>query len=231
MSKRIDIMDGRLATGLRGGLIYTEVLGWIDLGHARGGDIIRLMQKINAGEASSGKTYDVTYSKSMVDGKTRLRLGKFITWRIRKGQTYFERQSIALAMMMTLSRKFENFQHSFPNNLITDSGFSGEDLVSDLLGFYRIMTCINLFPLLKPVSKEEAQKRWDYYGKIGSWKNETFKPLLFPDPAIYPNPQPYFGHLPDIMRTITPYKNWESGNVGIATANGNFMQLGGEAML
>ncbi|MDF7650572.1 hypothetical protein PUG42_18700 [Erwiniaceae bacterium L1_54_3] len=231
MSKRINIMDGKLAPGLRNGLIYNEVLGWIDLGHARGGDITRLLQKINAGESSGGPSYDVTYSQSMADGKTGLRLGKFIKWRIRKGRSYFERQSIALAMMMTLAMRFEDFQSSFPNNLITDSGFSGEDLVSDLLGFYRVMACMNPFPLLQPVSKEEALKRWDHFGEIGSWKNQTFNPLLFPDPERFPNAKPYLGHLPSFMKTITPYSDWKSGNVGIATADGNFMQFGGKPML
>ena len=129
-------------------------------------------------------------------------------------------------MIMTLARRFEATQGSFPNNLITDSGFSGEDLVSDLLGFYRIMSCINPFPMLRPVSKEEALKRWDYYGKIGSWKNETFKPLLFPDPERFPNIKPHRGQLPNFMQTIRPYSNWKSGNVGLATADGSFIQFG-----
>lgn len=41
MSTRNEIIDGSQAASARGGLIYTEVLGWIDLGHARGDDIIR----------------------------------------------------------------------------------------------------------------------------------------------------------------------------------------------
>lgn len=69
MSIQEDIIDGSLAYSSRRGLIYTEVMGWVDLGHAQG---------------------------------------------------------------------------VFLNNVITDSGFSGEDLVSDLLGFYRIMSCIIL---------------------------------------------------------------------------------------
>ncbi|KIS43432.1 hypothetical protein LG58_410 [Kosakonia radicincitans YD4] len=129
-------------------------------------------------------------------------------------------------MMMTMARKFEGFQAAFPNNVITDSGFSGEDLVSDLLGFYRVMSIQHPFDMLRPVSKEEALKRWDYYGKIGSWKNETFLPLLFPDPEKFPNARPRKGVLPNFMRTITPYNNWASGNIGIATANGGFIQGG-----
>lgn len=39
MSVREEIVDARFADGLKYGLIYTEVLGWIDLGHAQGNDI------------------------------------------------------------------------------------------------------------------------------------------------------------------------------------------------
>jgi len=83
--------------------------------------------------------------------------------------------------------------------------------------------------MLRPVSKEEALKRWDYYGKIGSWKNDTFQPLLFPDPERFPNAKPRKGHLPFFMQTIHPYSDWKSGKVGIATADGNFMQFGKSA--
>ncbi len=115
MSKRSDIIEGTLAAQARGGLIYTEVLGWIDLGHARGDDIRTLMKKIDAGESMNEEYYDVTYAQSMVSPKQIIRAGKFIKWRIRKGRPYYERKSIALAMMMTMARKFELFQGAFPN--------------------------------------------------------------------------------------------------------------------
>ncbi|ELY2742604.1 hypothetical protein SMC28_003282 [Cronobacter turicensis] len=55
MSKREDIVDGRLSASLKYGLIYTEVLGWIDLGHAQGNDIRKLLAQLEAGEASGQK--------------------------------------------------------------------------------------------------------------------------------------------------------------------------------
>jgi hypothetical protein len=223
MSKRSHIIDGIDASTAPKGLIYTEVLGWIDLGHARGTDIIILMEQLNSGELSGKEQYSVTYRQSMTGFYGNLKAGKFITWRIKRGRSYFERQSIALAMMMTLARKFESFQSSFPNNLVTDSGFSGEDLVSDLLGFYRVMSIQNPFPLLRPVSKAEALKRWDYYGPIGSFKNETFLPLLFPDPEKFPHARPRKGALPGFMQTIRPYDDFRSGNVIVASRDGSFM--------
>lgn len=126
-------------------------------------------------------------------------------------------------MMMSLARKFEGLQASFPLNLATDSGFSGEDLVSDLLGFYRVVSIQNPFEMLRPVSKSEALKRWDYYGKIGTWKNDSFFPLLFPDPEKFPNAKPRRGVLPNFMKTIKPWNDLHSGIVGIASADGSYM--------
>ncbi|MBS1204097.1 MAG: hypothetical protein H6R25_996 [Proteobacteria bacterium] len=126
-------------------------------------------------------------------------------------------------MMMSLARKFEGLQSSFPVSLATDSGFSGEDLVSDLLGFYRVVSVQNPFGMLRPVSKDEALKRWDYYGKIGALKNETFRPLLFPDPERFPNPRPRKGELPNFMKTVRPWSDFRSGIVSISSANGSYL--------
>ena len=103
-------------------------------------------------------------------------------------------------MMMALARNFEAMQASFPCHLVTDSGFSGEDLVSDLLGFYRVISSQNLFPALRPVSKAEALKR----GPIGSFKNDSFLPLLFPDPEKFRNARPRKGRLSYFMQTVRP---------------------------
>ncbi|EQA1583324.1 hypothetical protein V5K30_RS21385 [Enterobacter hormaechei] len=222
MSKRQDIIDGR-EYGSPYGLIYTEVLGWVDLGHAQGTDIRKLLRNIDIGESSGSEYYEVVYSQSMIDPTRTMKMGKFISWRIKRGRTYSERKSIALAMMMSLARKFEGLQSSFPLSLTTGSGFSGEDLVSDLLGFHRVVSIQNPFDLLRPVSKADALKRWDYYGKIGSWKNETFIPILFPDPDKYPNARPRKGELPNFMKTVRPWNDFHSGIVSIISADGSYI--------
>lgn len=222
MSKRSDIIDGR-QSHLKYGLIYTEVLGWIDLGHAQGTDIRKLLRDIDAGESSGKPQYEITYAQSMVDPTRSMKMGKFIRWRVKRGRSYSERQSIALAMMMSLARRFEGLQSSPPVNLTTDSGFSGEDLVSDLLGFYRVVSIQNPFDMLRPISKQEALKRWDYYGKIGSWKNETFQPLLFPDPEKFPNTRPRKGELPNFMKSVKPWSDFRSGLVTIVSADGSYL--------
>lgn len=226
MSTRNEIIDGAQAPYKNKGLVYTEVLGWVDLGHAQGKDIRELLALIAQGEASGKEFYDVQYSQGMSGLLGQVRTGKVMIWRIRRGRPYWEQKSIALAMMMTMARKFEAFQGSFPNNLVTDSGFSGEDLVSDLLGFYRVVSVQNPFSMLRPVSKREALKRWDHYGKIGSWKNETFQPLLFPNPDKNPHARPYKGILPPFMGTIVPYNDFLSGNVILPRHDKTFVILG-----
>lgn len=228
MSKRKDIVDGARAAELTNGLIYTEVPGWIDLGHARGRDIRELLRSISQGESSGKEFYEVTYSQGMTSPYGLVRSGKVMTWRIRHGRHYGEQQSIALAMMMNMAGKFEAFQRSYPNRLVTDSGFSGEDVVSDLLGFYRVISIQNPFPMLRPVSKAEALKRWDYYGKIGNWKNETFQPLLFPDAEKFPRAKPREGVSPSFMQTVTPYNNFSSGNVVRSRNDKKFVVLGAD---
>ena len=202
------------------------MLGWVDLGHAQGTDIRELLSKISRGESSGKEFYDVIYSQGMTSPYGVLRSGKMMAWRIRHGRPYWEQKNIALAMMMTMARKFEAFQGSFPCNLVTDSGFSGEDLVSDLLGFYRVVSVLNPFDMLRPVSKDEALKRWDYYGELGSWKNETFQTLLFPDPEKFPHSQPRKGLLPPFMQTVTPYNDFLSGNVSTSQHDRTFVVLG-----
>lgn len=154
MSKRSEIIDGAQAPYVNKGIVYTEVLGWVDLGHAQGTDIRELLRLIAQGESSGKEFYEVRYSQGMSGFSGELRSGKVMTWRIRRGRPYWEQKSIALAMMMAMARKFETFQGLFPNVLVTDSGFSGEDLVSDLLGFYRVVSVQNPFEILRPVSKQ-----------------------------------------------------------------------------
>lgn len=85
-------------------------------------------------------------------------------------------------MMIRTAIAFEKWQSKWIFSWYADSGFSAGDLVPDLSGFYRVIRPIDLTSSLQPVSKAAALKRWDYYGPVGNYKNETFKPLLFPDP-------------------------------------------------
>lgn len=96
MSIRSEIIDGNLAQRSSYGLIYTELLGWVDLGHAQGTDIRNLWAQMLRGESQSGPTYDVTYKQSMVGLKRRLTVGKSITWRLKKGLRYHHKNKALL---------------------------------------------------------------------------------------------------------------------------------------
>lgn len=86
MSKRSDIIDGKIAARVPFGLVYTEVLGWSDLGHAQGKDIRTLLRKIEVGESSGQDRYDVSYSQSMIDPFHTMKMGKkIIYFQILKG--------------------------------------------------------------------------------------------------------------------------------------------------
>ena len=227
MSKREDIIDPHEWTNTTiYGLDYSEVLGWIDIGHAQGTDIAALLADFRRGEASNNTYYRITYTQKMYILGRVFGTGKFIRWDIKRGRSVKEIHSIALAMMMHTARMFEDYQSQWYFNWYSDSGFSGEDLTSDLLGFYRIITGDYLKSQLRLVSKENALKRWDYYGPIGNYKNKGFQPLLFNDPT---NPcvkhAPYNGHLPSFMRRVSPYTDYKSDNVRIVAGDGTYLSF------
>lgn len=56
---------------------------------------------------------------------------------IRKGLTLTRKKEVALRIFMEVSLGFEAMQGSWPYSWVTDSGFSAEDLTSNLIGFYR----------------------------------------------------------------------------------------------
>lgn len=87
MSTRKDIQDGSRFENLTSGLVYTEILGWVDMGHARGDDIRSLRRQFLAGENGSDESYSVMYRQDMRAHKfaTRFGVGKFSRWEIQRG--------------------------------------------------------------------------------------------------------------------------------------------------
>ncbi|GLR09022.1 hypothetical protein COO59_19540 [Mixta theicola] len=221
MANRNSVIDGQCAPVSDNGLVYSEILGWIDLGHARGMDILQLLYKMDIGEHGQSDYYTVSYGQTMYkDSTRRIGIGKHCTWRIKRGRSLPQRHSIALAMMMSTAMRFEALQASIPFSWRTDSGFSAEDLVSDLFGFYRAIRPNNYFPFLLLISKAEALARWDHYGPPGNYKNKLFKPLLFPDPQKNRHAVPQYGQLPNFMMSVEPFTNFASGIAEIVTDNG-----------
>lgn len=209
MSKREEIIDPLAPREKEYGLVYSAVLGWIDLEHASGEDITDCLGQMARGEASGQPYYLVEYQQTMK--YRQVRTGRSSRWNIKRGRSLSERHSITLALMMETAIAFENWQSMPFFSWYTDSGFSAEDLVSDLLGFYKVVRPQNYWPWLNIVSKEAALRRWNYYGALGSFKNKGFNPLLFPDPIDKRQPPlPYKGRLPDFMMSIDPFTRFDS---------------------
>lgn len=107
MSKREDIIDPWARREKEYGLVYSEVLGWIDLGHAIGGDIADCLDQMTRGEASGQPYYLVEYQQTMQ--KLRFSTGRCSRWNIKRGRSLSERHSITLALMMETAIAFENW--------------------------------------------------------------------------------------------------------------------------
>ena len=78
---------------------------------------------------------------------------------IRKGLTLTRKKEVALRIFMEVSPGFEATQGSWPYSWVTDSGFSAEDLTSNLIGFYRAVEKYSWEQILqacRPTSKETA---------------------------------------------------------------------------
>jgi len=215
MSERRDITDGLLYRRKNRGLIYTKILGWIDLGHARGADMVRLKRLLF--EEKGRKFFPelnewyfpVDYYQEMAKQfkSTTLHFwgGVNAPLMVRSCLSDDIKKRIALTIMMKTAWRFEAFQESSIIRRHTDSGFSCEDLVSDLVGFYRIFGD-DIDPLLfsQPTSLPYALSIWDHYGPVGSFKNRGFKPLLFPKPSSPGKLLPRQGLLPSWLNYIKP---------------------------
>ena len=141
MTSRSDIIDGSQAIGKKYGLIYTRRCGWVDLGHANpdGPDGAKnLWNKIlNEKDEGGGKPgfFRITYRQMM--GNKYIKMGIQKKYDIRKGIEINDKKSVALSIFLDVSNAFESMQSRWPFRWVTNSGYSAEDLVSDLIGFYR----------------------------------------------------------------------------------------------
>lgn len=206
MSKREDIIGGSEAHDRLYGLIYTERCGWVDLGHANPAGARELWRKIK-NEKSMGPAPDgyflIRYNQMM--GRPYFKVGTYRSFYIKKGLSLNDKKSVALSVFLEVSHAFESMQADWFWSRFTNSGFSEEDLVSDLIGFYR---AVNQGPqyisLCKPVSKSTALQLWDKYGPVGNNKNHVPVPYIYPLPPSEGKPKHV--PLPQVLRSIRPAK-------------------------
>ncbi|EOZ9155836.1 TPA: hypothetical protein OL683_001606 [Citrobacter freundii] len=224
MSKRFDITDGTFATTKKNGLIYTEELGWIDLGHAQGDDARFLKKKLE--QEQWEKYYNefndwyfpVNYYQEMGKGKNlfgvnfTFHTGVHTQVMVRACLSPVLKARVALTIMYGTAKRFEAWQNSILFNWYTDSGFSVEDLVSDLVGFYRVFgTGPDPLWRAKPVSYETAIQIWDAHDPIGTFKNRDFFPYLFSTKPPFRYGEPIKKNLPEWLSYIKPLDNSFSG--------------------
>ncbi len=196
MSKFSDINEGTDITNKsKTGIIYTCNCGWIDIGHANPNSSSPFIGASNLWSQILGETgprspnalwHQVRLSEKMsgsipILGKmTRGVDGEFA---VRLGLSMPQKESVALSILMRVSSEFEALQSRFPYNLRTDSGFSGEDLISNIMGFYTVVRPgTDFLQICRPVSKAAAETVWKKFGAPGdaSNKNKTLSPNIYP---------------------------------------------------
>ncbi|WP_331344756.1 DUF4056 domain-containing protein [Cellvibrio sp. UBA7661] len=202
----MDIIDGAQASGRKYGLIYTKKCGWIDLGHANPESALGLWnQIINEKDSSAALEgyFRVTYKQLM--GRPYFKVGITKRYDIKKGLSIADKKSIALSIFMDVSHSFETLQSDWPFKKFTNSGYSAEDLVSNLIGFYRAVEPSGQhIQLCEPVNKRIALEIWDKYGAVGDMKNYTTVPYVYPIPPVAGGPMS--AELPYALTTIKPAK-------------------------
>jgi hypothetical protein len=115
--------------------------------------------------------------------QTRARVGIENYYIVRPGLTVAEQRSVALAIFQEVSLQFEAMQLAVEWTRVTNSGFSREDLISNLIGFYigvGVTTQADAVRLCHPVSKKAAQAIWQRDGALGvrQNKNRNWQPKL-----------------------------------------------------
>lgn len=167
----------------------------------------------------SSTGFKLTYKQDM--GKrvfgANLSTGVSREYIVRHNLSTDEKKSVALAIFMEVSLEFENYQEYFPK-FITDSGFSQEDLVSNLIGFHiavGTVTKSQVIAMAKPVSKATALAIWDRNGAVGANKNRGFKPMLSPDTSAMTDTAcinecgGLTPRAPDFLKSILPARKGE----------------------
>lgn len=135
---------------------------------------------------SDGATgFRVIFKMSQGGSVLGLKISEFIenAWLVRHDLTTDQKKSVALAIFQSTSLSFEEMQF----RQFQASGFSQEDLVSNLIGFYVAVgevTKADALTACHLVSKETSYAVWDRDGAVGHHKNRTFEPQFSADTGV-----------------------------------------------
>lgn len=195
MSDRKDILKSISKGGKpkdASGLIYTCNCGWLDLGHMSSPreprieigatNLWRQISNELGEKKENGFIIKYAQDHGGGDGKAKHGIGKYFgsheSYWIKSNLTLKEKKTVALAIFKEVSVKFETVQNTIMSP-VTNSGFSQEDLVSDLIGFYIAVGEISrekVLELCYSTSSKTAFAMWDKYGAVGKNKNASWRP-------------------------------------------------------
>ena len=190
---------------------FTCNCGWIDWSHLNPKGAKEFLQKFK--DPSLSGTQDSPYYV-LSYGQDSLRFGLIgpevqFSYKVWYGLSQPEIYEVALAIFMKVSEAFEREQGTYslqtplgpwrPETLF-GSSFSEEDLVSDLLGFYRAAhgySVADIKRLCRVFNPEGSKWAWDKLTATG-WKpgkNYTWQPILYdiPETPIPGNVPPSSG--------------------------------------
>jgi hypothetical protein len=205
MANRRDIIDGSKAELRNFGLVYTKKCGWIDLGHANPRSAAELWRNIFATQLAC---HPNGYSKILYSQRMSgfgISAGTKQVFELQDSMSLSQMKSVALAIFLEISNKFEAMQSNWFYRLVTNSGYSVEDIVSDIVGFYRAVEPGRRYiELCEPVSFDEAVKIWDTFGPIGNNKNYTGGPFLYSLDKTSRRGAAACGKMPYFLDTILP---------------------------
>ncbi|MGB3588330.1 MAG: hypothetical protein WBA23_17400 [Tunicatimonas sp.] len=222
MLKRTDIVDGPNSVFKDYGLIYTCLCGWIDLAQARPITIRNLWSKL-VGEAGIRSLKHPGFKVQYSQPPSRHTKGATKNYYVRSGLSSAERESVTLAIYMEVAYGFQTVQSEFPYGWTADSGFSAENLVSNIIGFYRaVRPGRDYISMCRPVSKEDALEVWDTQNKVGKKRSRFFGTYIYPSIACGIGSGPMSAPLPNFLTGITPankgpyFHRWNDREEGIS---------------
>lgn len=197
MTERSDLLPTRRpGQPPRPRVSYTRRCGWVDWGHARPDGARGLIAQVDRGRSDDASlvrlpitlerqpAFALIYGQSMSGGGLRYPLyGDHYV--VRRGLSGPVRAGAALGIFVAASLTFERTQSNFILPKAASSGFSAEDLVSNLIGFYAALRGYDdatLRAMCGEVSVKESLRIWDAHlpGGLGKLKNRSFTPIRFP---------------------------------------------------
>jgi len=200
-TKRTDVSAGKA--------VYTCNCGWIDFGHANSSPRIQsLINSVKGGQGTRSEFRDgfkVRYQQCSGGWGARVCGGG--NYFVPDGLSAEEALGVALGIYLDASWKHETEQASWPVNWFTDSGFSEEDLVSDLIGFYMTakgLTQKQIRDLCGALSVQQSLKIWDDSNGLGKNRNKDRRPVYHTTPCCPNEPK-----WPEELNSINSSGRWD----------------------